>query len=353
MVMYGMSTGGAELQFLELANYLNKLHIVKVIGLGNRGNLQTEFIGKGIDTEVIDYRSKYTAIFAIIKLYKKMKSFSPDVVISTSNFGDFSARIAGYLLRTKRKYISLQTVSKFWKHKKLNRFVLNKFDYLIAGANDIKKNLINNKIHKQNILLIHNWVDFSTKVTTLTKNETKNKFSLQNSILIGCIARLHKQKGHEYLLKSIKELGKKNIKLVLVGDGPEKTSLHKLAIELGINDQVTFLGEQRDENYNNLMNTFDIFVLPSIYEGLPRTILDAMYFGVPVIATNVNGNPEAITPNESGILVPPRDSKSLSLAINSLVNNLNLCSSLVKNAKSTVHSKFDMNTQLKKIANLL
>ena len=137
--------------------------------------------------------------------------------------------------------------------------------------------------------------------------------------LVGTVARLEPQKGVAYLIRAITLLSAnpKKIRLVVVGDGALRDELAVLAANLGISDFVIFTGYRSDAR--DIMSLFDVFVLPSLWEGLPYTILEAMALKKPVVATNVFGNRETVLDGETGYLIPPRDPEAIANAIGTLL----------------------------------
>jgi len=130
-------------------------------------------------------------------------------------------------------------------------------------------------------------------------------------------ARLHAQKGHVYLLRAATTV--LDAIFVLAGDGPERRPLEDLCLRLGLGDRVSFLGHQED--IPQLLAACDLFVLPSLYEGLPLSVLEAMASAKPVVATNVGGTDEVVLHGATGVLVPPKDSKALAAAIGTLLTD--------------------------------
>jgi glycosyltransferase involved in cell wall biosynthesis len=354
IVMFGLKTGGAELQFLELANWLNSKYELKVYAFAKRGHLDKEFGKRNITLETFDYNSKVELIKAMYDFYKAIKNYQPSTIISTSFIGNSMTLVVKKLLNIKQ-VISFQTIAKcMTRFKKIDRFVLNRFDYIIAGANQIEHYLKDHKITNTKIKVIHNWVDFDSKVPNLTKQETFEKFGmLQQYFNIGCIARLHEQKGQKYLLEAMKMISDDNFRLYIVGDGPEKESLLTLKNELNLHDRVVFLGEHRDKDYLNLLNSFDAIVMPSLYEGLPRTLLDAMYFKQAIIASAVDGNKEALKDNVSGLLIKPKSAIEIVNSLKTLKDNAELRKTLGENAYIKVINSFDMKKQFIRIEEIL
>ena len=141
-----------------------------------------------------------------------------------------------------------------------------------------------------------------------------------NSIIIGIACRLIEQKGVSYALKAIARLPENNhIHLVIAGDGPLRKSLSEQAKQLRIQDRVHFLGWRDD--VSQIMAAWDIFLMPSLWEGFGLVLLEAMSKRIPVIASNVSAIPEVVEHGETGLLVPPRNPDSLAQAIRMLVDD--------------------------------
>ena len=134
---------------------------------------------------------------------------------------------------------------------------------------------------------------------------------------LGSLGRLDRQKGYDVLLHALAALP--DTALVLVGDGPERRSLETLASSLGVDDRVLFAGWQAKPRRH--LTTFDVFVLPSRFEGFPLAIVEAMLARLPVVATVVGSVSEAVREGETGVLVPPDDPSALSSALRGLLGD--------------------------------
>ena len=157
------------------------------------------------------------------------------------------------------------------------------------------------------------------------------------------VARLQPVKGHKYLLHALNLLRKKiNFKfdLFLAGDGTELDFLKDLTAELNLTNMVHFLGNQSQSQVCDLLQKCDYFVLPSISEGLPIVLLEAMASSRLVIAPNVNGIPELVVDNETGLLFEPENTDSLALAIERAVSDSDKYSTLITAARSKVVNQF-------------
>jgi glycosyltransferase involved in cell wall biosynthesis len=133
--------------------------------------------------------------------------------------------------------------------------------------------------------------------------------------VLACIGRLDAQKGQRYLIEAMADVPE--TRAVLVGEGPDRGDLERLSETLGVTDRVTFLGQRSD--VPDVLAACDALVLPSLCEGLPLAILEAMAAGKPVIASNNGGNAEAVVDNKTGMLVPVGNSAGLADAIRQML----------------------------------
>jgi glycosyltransferase involved in cell wall biosynthesis len=144
------------------------------------------------------------------------------------------------------------------------------------------------------------------------KSAARQTFGLDQAWrIVGSVGRLQAVKGQRFLIEAMKELPD-DVHAVLVGDGPLRAELEQLAQKLSLDQRVHFLGHRDD--LDAIYPAFDIFCLPSLSEGLPRTLLEAQASGVPVVATDVGGIPEAVC-DLSGILVPAGEANTLAAAL--------------------------------------
>lgn len=159
-------------------------------------------------------------------------------------------------------------------------------------------------------------------------------------------ARLHEQKGHRYLFPAIAEVP--NAHFALAGEGPERDALETLARSLGISSRVSFLGHRDD--MPELLAAADVVVLPSLYEGLPVSLLEAMAARKPVIATRIGGTDELVVSGHNGILVEPKDSAALAEALRTLLADPEKAHRLAVRAQRTVAERFSAEATCRRVA---
>jgi len=145
----------------------------------------------------------------------------------------------------------------------------------------------------------------------------------RSALTITCSARLSPEKGLEYLLLAAQRLAPRypSLRFVIYGDGPLKDDLLRETGRLGLADSVRFSGSYPRSELPGIMLGTDIFVLPSLTEGLPLVIIEAMAYRRPIVATNVGGIPDLITDSVTGLLVPPADPETLTDALATLVED--------------------------------
>lgn len=153
------------------------------------------------------------------------------------------------------------------------------------------------------------------------------------------VGHLNKMKGVIYLLQAISMLAKeikKKCHFTIVGDGPEKINLQYYADSFGLNPYITFSGRVVGDELIRLYASADVFVLPSLSEGRPTVINEAMISGCPIIASNIDGIPEQVTDGYNGFLVEPRNPEQLASKIKQLAEDENLIQTMGKNSKRKI-----------------
>jgi glycosyltransferase involved in cell wall biosynthesis len=170
--------------------------------------------------------------------------------------------------------------------------------------------------------------------------------------VIGTVARLHRQKGVSYLVQAAERILRDfpRGKIVLVGEGPLGQKLRKSAVKTGLEGRVLFLGERKDAV--ELMSLFDIFVLPSLWEGLPFVLVEAATLGIPIVATAVDGVTEIIEDGKTGLLVPPKDGQALADAIIRLLRDKPSALRLAVRAKALIPARFPLRRMVDQTQNL-
>jgi glycosyltransferase involved in cell wall biosynthesis len=196
--------------------------------------------------------------------------------------------------------------------------------------------------HWSKLKVIHCGVDRSTyRDGDVRIDGVAEQPSVHRLVFVGRLAHV---KGLDVLLPALVTLRKQlgDVRLTIVGDGPERESLEGLVTSLGLRDAVDMVGSKSPDEVRDILAASDVFVLPSFAEGVPVVLMEAMAAGVPVVTTQIAGVPELIEHNVSGLLVPPSHSAALVEAIARVCTDSQLAQRLAIAAKATVFSEFDV-----------
>ncbi|MBI2865280.1 MAG: glycosyltransferase family 4 protein [Chloroflexi bacterium] len=196
------------------------------------------------------------------------------------------------------------------------------------------------------IRVIHNAVPFASFEGPVPSDLSSILGGASRRPIIFTAARLEPQKGLGYLLEAAALVPEAFF--VLAGDGSEREALEEKAQALGLGGRMVFLGHRAD--VPELLAASDLFVLPSLYEGLPVSVLEAMASAKPVIAAAIPGNDEAVVDGETGFLVPPRDPAALALAISGLLSDRNLAERMGRAGRVRAKRDFSVETMVGRVA---
>src|SRR3984957_7381251 len=240
---------------------------------------------------------------------------------------------------------------RFWVDRQIGRLV----DKYIAVSHAAERHLVGNKrVPKSKIRVIHNGRDLDrfAPVNANRRIATRAALGLGDEPVILTMARLDDQKGHRHLIDAIGILAQRrpNLITLLAGEGPLEQSLRAQCATLGLTDRVRFLGYRRD--VPELFEAADVVVLPSLYEGLPLVAIEALAAGRAMVATEVDGTPEVLIHERTGLLVPPANPVALAAAIERLLDDPALASRLASEGRKFVHENFAVQRQIEQTAAL-
>ena len=285
--------------------------------------------------------SKFSA-GALKELVQIIRKEKISIVHSHGYKSDFYAFLAKILppksiklVATNHNWTGLAPTEKIyqWIDCKILRF----FDGLIAVSDSVKQLMVESGIPSTRIEVIKNGVDVMDPSFSISRQEALHKIGLEsNSLVIGNVARISFEKGNDLLLKAFSLLTENfpELRLVLVGDGPEYDNLTALAKTLMVDDKVLFLGNRSDAR--SLYKGFDVFVLPSRNEGLPMALLEAMAAEIPVVATRVGGVPKVIQDGVNGLLAQPENVADLAHKIEQILRDENSGTHLAQAGRNLV-----------------
>jgi len=298
------------------------------------------------DIEIIKLNSKF---FGWLKLGKIIKENNIDKVISflgRSNYTNIFAKKTGHKVCISERInpSPMHTFSVTGINGLINRYLVKKlykkvdsiFTNSLGTMNSLNQDF---GIDRNKIKVVYNPLDLGKiKNSCQDDLELEYKEIFKNPVIIN-VGRLTKQKGQDDLIRSFKIIKKEipESKLVILGEGELKRKLKRLVKKLGLEENVFFLGWQK--NPFKFISQSKVFVLSSLWEGLPNTLMEAMACGTPVVSTDCPSGPdEIIDNNENGILVPLNDQKALMSAITRILKNPAFAKEISQNAKKKVEN---------------
>jgi len=269
----------------------------------------------------------------LFKIYKFSVKEKFDIVHTHTSkaglLGRLAAKIAGIpiILHTPHGHVffgyfgPLKTKIFIFFEKLASRIT----DKIVSLTNREKEDYLAYKIaNEDKLVVIYSGVELN-KYKELPFNENQNfKKELgipENSLLVGTVGRLVPVKGPEFLIKAAKHIISKypDTFFIFTGDGHLRQDLEKQALELGIENNIIFLGWRDDAA--KILSVYDVFVLPSLNEGMGRVLVEAMALGKPIVASDIGGIPDLVTHGENGFLVPPKNPKELAKYIQILIED--------------------------------
>lgn len=230
--------------------------------------------------------------------------------------------------------------------------VLRFADRIIAVSDGIRNQLAATGIDGNRIGIIQNAVRADRDPASFEKNRSLKRTVLgisEGVPAIGYIGRLSEEKGIAVLIDACARLRARNIplKLVIIGEGPQRRELESAASNAGLDGSVAFAGFQRD--IEQWLPSLDVFVLPSFTEGTPMALLEAMACGIPVVASAVGGIPQVVRSGENGILTPPGSPEEIMKALVSISGDRAFRKRLSEAAKKTIQTRYSASGWIRKI----
>lgn len=313
----GLHVGGAEMMLYRLLKQLKskghyELTVVSILPLGQIANLvKEEFIA----VHSLNMKNKLD-IFVLFRLLKIMREFKPQILHTFMFHADFMGRIAGKILKTPVVISSIRNTIIGGRLRELLLRVTDKWaDATTIICKTAAERMIRKKVvPSEKLHVIYNGIDAGPFQCPGSDEARKVREELgvkSDEFMVLSVGRLQKQKGYPDALKAAAILKKRGIrfKWFVAGDGEMRSLLDGMVKELGIEDVIVFLGIRKD--VHRLQWGADLFVLSSLWEGLPGVVIEAMAAGVPVIATSVGGSPELVVHGETGYLCDSGDFESM------------------------------------------
>ena len=359
-VLHLISSGGmygAEVMLLNLASAQKRLGCDPIIGVFRNAlhphlEIADEADRRKLQVAIFECNGRFDR-----KLLRAIREFVRDRDISLVHGHGYKPDIYGYLsaravgipfVATCHLWTGATLLIRFYEF--LDSFILRRAQAAVGVSDAIRQIVERSGVPRANISTIYNGTDFSrfrAAAPTLRAD-----LGIGDRVLIGTVARLEEQKGLEYFIRASREVLSElpDALFVVVGDGSQRSRLDGLIRQLGLKSRVLLLGHRND--MPGVYASLDLFVLASIDEGMPMTILEALALRKPVIATAVGAVEKLVIPEQTGLLVQPRDVPALRDAMLRCLRNQSFAQTLGKNGQEHVQTFFSAQGMARKYVEL-
>lgn len=345
-VITGLEIGGAERVMLETVRHQKAAgYGVSVCSLRPGGPLEpavrevcpvfTTFMGHALTPQVI------------WRLVRLMRRGRYDVVHSYLYQANLAARVAARLAGVPVNISSVRCSYTWltWKHFLVDRWTAHLADCITAVSEATRQFSIEREgLPAAKIITLRNGIDVS-RFDALDREAARAKMRAAlgygpDDLVVCMTGRLHEQKGHTYLFQAVEQLKEHypHLRVLILGDGPARAALEAECRARGLWELVQFLGMRQD--VPEILAASDLFAFPSLYEGLPNAVLEAMAMSLPVVASTADGTVEVIDDGVHGLLVPPGDAQALTKALERLLADPALRHALGQAGRKRVEEEF-------------
>lgn len=341
----------------------------KIIALKEPGSLAPQFISTGIEIKTIYYAGLFD-IPGILRLRKLIQKENPDIIITYLFHADMLGRLA---LRTITNAPIIPSLRTTYNHPKyliarviewLTKPLVNQY---LANSEAVKQFYIDHiGVNGEKITVIPNGIDIEYFNSLVPDPNLRTSLSIQpNDFVIICVANLHINKGHTYLLEAFEQLSasispargemsrqsetegweqkgelKRGLKLLIIGDGEEKRNLLNQIKDYTSKENIHFLGRRSD--VPQLLKISNLFILPTLFEGQSNAIMEAMAVGLPIITTDIPENRILVRDKETGYLIQTRSSESIKETLLEIFNNRDVANEKGRVAKESIEKSFSL-----------
>ncbi len=352
-VIYSLGTGGLENGLVNIINHMpDERYRHAIICLTEAGEFAKRIARPGVP--LISLHSEAGHSFRLYwKLWKVLKTLNPTIV-HTRNLAALEAQIPAWFLSGAstvhgehgRDVFDIEGKNR--KYNLLRKAVSLFVDRYVAVSRDLQYWLLKTVgVAQDKVIQIYNGVDqdlFRPK-DGVTPDIAPAGFLSEKPFVIGTVGRLAAVKDQATLISAFKGLldqnpgNRRDFRLIIAGEGPMRRQLEELILRWGLAEYVWMAGERND--ISELLRLFDVFVLPSLGEGISNTLLEAMATGLPVIATDVGGNPELVEDGVNGRLVPKENPASITACLQEFVSDRELVKTMGEAGLGKVRSQFN------------
>lgn len=353
-VVIGLNQGGVQQAVLNLFRGLDTERFRPIAcAIENSGAIGREIEAAGFEVVTLGYRRQpWQTIRALRKL---MVERNVAIAHGSSYHPGLYSRIAGIMAGVPVLVNHEHVVFDRWRPQRFiaNRALAPRTDAFIAVGRAVADQVQDwygypdAKMH-----VIHNGVDVERFHPSESKREAKAHLGLDpDRLLVGMVARIDAEKGHRFLFEALARLAPRyDFDCVLVGTGREEREIRKQAAECGAADRIRFLGLRRD--VPELLRAFDVFAFPTLKEGFPNALLEAMASGCAIVASDFPGNLEMVGDGINALVAPMGDAALLEHQLERLMTDAELCRRLGLQARLDAECRFSVQRNVERTAAL-
>ena len=356
-VFGGGVRSGIDTHILTLAKGLKGADVELVLAPLNNGPICTE--ARLYVSEIIESDKKFRGDLGFVRrLANRIKKANADIVHTHSYDGNFygarAARLAGtkYIVNTVHTF-EADAMIDIYKSRiirkivaRQNRALMRSASHLIAVCGSLEERLVQEGFDKKKIAVISNGLDPGNfLLSSPDKVSARRALGLKDGeFVVGSMGRIARVKNFDVLLKAARKVIDRGsqAKFIIIGDGPLRGKMESLALELGLEKNVIFVGWQADTS--KILSAIDLFVLCSKTETTSYALLEAMALAKPTIATTVGGNTDLVKAGETGLLIPPGDVEATADAVTDLIMDKEKCERFGAAGRQRVDREFSAGT---------
>jgi len=338
---------GAECVLLEIAEYSRRAGLEVGIGVfqnSQNPNLELAGVakGRGFDVRIFLCNGRFDKkTIRMIQDYVNSKGFR---ILHSHNYkSNFYAwrALSNNSIRWIVTKHGRRFGSKLLLYNLLDGFVVRHADRVVGVSKEITKKMKLTGIDSKKVCLIENGVSLDRYQKRIASESIRESLGIKKDVpVIGTVGALTKEKGHLYFLNAAREVNRifPRAVFLFVGDGAQRPYLENMASKLGVADKVIFAGMRKD--IPEILSILDVFVLPSLNEGLPMALLEAQAAKIPVVATRVGAIPDVLEDGITGMLIPPKHSQAITEAIIMILSDKKFASGVAQKGFERVRDNF-------------
>ncbi len=352
-IVEDLRIGGLERVLASIVLNLDRSKFIpQVWCLAQGGEIADDLIRAGVKVKILGMSSYYNPL-KIIKLSNYLRKSKINIIHTHGYFASTFGRLAAILARTPIIITHIHTT--YFGFKKRNilieRFLSYFTDKIVCVSRSTREFVEKiERIDNNKTCLIYNGTETTIKDLVKTHIDRASLSFTADDFVIITVASLVAHKGHQSLLNAISILSKKykNLRLLIVGDGPLRSKLEEYAKNLQISSRIVFTGLRKD--VFSLLKLADLFVLPSTErEGVSIALIEAMGQGLALVGTKIGGTPEVIENNVNGLLVAPGGSYQLANAIRQLMTDNGKKEKMANKGRKIFAKKFSTQIMMENI----